>query len=418
MNHAFARIHTAAALACLLGLSCGFFDDLVTPPEYSTATYRVVVLDTVGAVVRPLAGVAATLGGVSAVSDSQGSVTLVGVRTGSGVLTLRRTFYHDQTGSVEVELGANLDTIVLRRESVLPVIAAFRAEPAHTTAVDDTVRFIVSVRDSVWPLHRARIDFGDTSVGTRSFVGGPVVDTDYHVYRLAGTYSARCVLWNESGDSTEAPIQSVVVSSNRRPSLSVTFTQPVVYCCRYTGVRVDVYDPDNNFTVVTVDWGDSSTPERQAALSYVFVHWYSVDSTIGAKTFVFRAVASDAAGAVGAFDTTIVALSVPPLLVGGFTYEPPLPTTSDTAIAIGIQVVQTPGYIDGIAWTINGVLRARDLFDSTSGAVTVGGPVPTVFWHTFRVAGGGFGDTNTVVANVHDSYQQYKAPRGTFFISH
>jgi hypothetical protein len=107
--------------------------------------------------------------------------------------------------------------------------------------------------------------------------------------------------------------------------------------------------------------------------------------------------------------------SVPPLRVGDFTYQPfRTLIAGDTAITIGIQVLQTPGYVDGITWTINGVLRARDLFDSASGAVAVGG---TVFTHMFYVAGAGFGDTNLVVANVHDSYKQYVAPRDTFFAS-
>jgi len=415
------RSTLAVAAAGLLAAGCDYFSGLVLPMEYSSADYRVQLLDSSGVSVEWVPGVTAALDAETAVSDIRGVARFSGAATGSHVLRVTSPVYVSVERTVDVRLGGATDTLFLRRRT-RPVVDTFYVDPDTVSAVVDTVWFTLSVYDSLWAIRSYRIEFGDSLSRAGAFSGGLVSVTTRHSYARPGSFAARATVYDENGDSASDTLVVYVVD-NQRPVLSVTYPAPGVFYSGWPGeVAYSVVDPDSNFDHLVIDWGDASTREVYLADSGRHAHVYHLDTVESIRSFRLTVEAFDSIGASTRHVRDVTVSRVPPLVLGQIQFTPgKYIAAADTQVTIGANVLGTGGYVTQIVWQVNpgrpDSAQRRvyvQAYDAVSGAVASGG---TVFTHTFATANLPFEpDSNHVRVTVTDSYGLTVQPVAWFHI--
>lgn len=402
-------------------LSCNYLTDLVATPELSTAEVRVVVLDTCGLAPGIVAGAQVEAAGVEETTDAFGLAVLSGVTTDpSRRVRVTHPLYEAANLNVDLTLSGTEDSVWLQRRPVPPVVELFSASPVVTRAIDDTVTFTVVV-SSAFPREGLSLWFGDEGIVSLLHDQPPPDTLRFrHVYDSAGPFDATLKAYNDSGDTTSAGPLRVTNSSNRRPQVRTQIDLPGFLHGQYGQIKVTVDDPDSNFAIYRLNWGDGRSESNTEPGTETYLHRYFIDTTTASdSTFVLTVVAEDRDGAVTVYAENIYVRALPPLLLSNqveFTPSPYLSRATDSVVTIGVHVLSTIGYIRYVTWEVNpGTEYARSntrVFDSSSGNV---GPGGADFEFPLQLAG--LPDTNFVRIVVENSYGQTTIPNDHFYIS-
>ena len=410
----------AVSAATLLAISCNFLGNVTKPFEYSSVAFHGIVLDRTFQM--PIQGATVVLDGTGqrASTDEAGVFTIEGTRTGGHTVTVSKAAYHIDSKPIDVSLHPPADTVLLVRDSAPPSITGFSAKPTTITSIDDTVVFAFSACDSSGGIAKVILEPGMGSAIEKSWNGTlwALKDTQKFVYDSSGTFSARLMVIGKNAD-TSRDIIPVVVPDNDRPTFtSLRPTADGFINGSWGYIQIYSSDPDNNFSYLTIDWGDTSQTEKSFDSSSA-PHWHMYHFAYDTPVNVtIRLV--DAMGA--ASDTTfsiMVRSPSAPKLDNQIVFEPSqFLTPVDDSVSIGVKVLQIDSsYVPEIVWIVNendlsAAQSVRKDYSAQDGAI---GPVGKVFTCSFSTAK--LMGTNDIRIIVSDRRQKTSEVDGSLYIA-
>ena len=128
-------------------------------------------------------------------------------------------------------------------------------------------------------------DFGDGSTGSGA--------TPTHSYSLAGTYSVKLNVTDNSG-STQVSTQSVTIT-DRPPTITLTQSATTATPGQAVVLTISASDPDGTIATTTVNWGDGTT-DTISGPPTTDSHTYSLASGTPSATYTISVTVHDNSG--------------------------------------------------------------------------------------------------------------------------
>lgn len=335
-------------------ISCNYVDSYFRSFENSRVTFSGNVLDSEFSV--PVENVMVTLyvGDETYISTTNGvgDFLFENVITGNGKLNFKHALYQDTIANVAIHLYPDYSRHLLRKKNVVPDVMLITFKPDTLVACDQALEFYFAAEDSTGGIEKIIISIDSMHIFSKSYEQYIIYDSFPYRFLSPGNYVVNMTVIGSNADTSNAAIP-LLTPENRSPHITHIRTGEDGFISNEFGYyEIEIHDPDNNFSHLSIDWGDASPVER--VKDTADAHWHKYNVLID-TTFNVLVSVVDSAGA--SEDTLIrcdVHLPTAPILDTRVVCEPSqylLP--EDTTVTLGVNILGFEGSIAEIIWFVN-----------------------------------------------------------------
>ena len=269
------------------------------------------------------------------------------------------------TNSAGPGSGTTTETVSDR----VPVVSVTNVQPNPVnTGVLVTVTFTATDPDGA--VSSISVDWGD-SAPPDSLAGTATSDT--HTYASAGSFTITVTATDNSGSTgqgTGSITVNVVVGA---PTVTVTSPTPNPATTKQTVTVTFTVSSAATVTGITVDWGDSTTPDTLSGTATSDAHTYASTGNVKSQIFTITVTATNSAGP-GSGTTTETVNDQPP--TASIVSITPNPVNTGSIATVSFSATDTDGTVSSIS---------VDWGDSTTADMLPG--TATSDTHTYNTGG-------------------------------